>query len=89
MRTWLPPLAVVAALIAAWEIAAEWDWIADALDIQPFLVPAPSDVAESLWSDRELLAENAWVTIQEVVLGFAIAAVAGFAFALGAPSTRC
>ena len=39
-----------------------WDLIADALDIEPFLVPAPSDIAESLWNDRALLADNAWVT---------------------------
>jgi ABC-type nitrate/sulfonate/bicarbonate transport system permease component len=82
MRRWLPPLLVAAALIGLWELAARWDLIADALSIEPFLVPAPSDVAESLWSDRELLAENAWVTIQEVVLGFAIAVAAGVAFAI-------
>lgn len=82
MRRWLPPLAVAAALIGLWELAARWDLIADALSIEPFLVPAPSDVAESLWSDRELLADNAWVTIQEVVLGFAIAVGAGVAFAI-------
>jgi putative hydroxymethylpyrimidine transport system permease protein len=82
MRRWLPPLLVAAALIGLWELAARWDLIADALSIEPFLVPAPSDVAESLWSDRELLADNAWVTIQEVVLGFAIAVAAGVAFAI-------
>jgi putative hydroxymethylpyrimidine transport system permease protein len=82
MRRWLPPIAVVAALIGLWELAARWDLIADALSIEPFLVPAPTDVAESLWNDRELLAENAWVTLQEVVLGFAIAVVAGVAFAI-------
>jgi putative hydroxymethylpyrimidine transport system permease protein len=82
MRRWLPPLAVAATLIGLWELAARWDLIADALSIEPFLVPAPSDVAESLWSDRELLADNAWVTIQEVVLGFAIAVAAGVAFAV-------
>jgi ABC-type nitrate/sulfonate/bicarbonate transport system permease component len=82
MRRWLPPLAVLAALIGFWELAARWDLIADALSIEPFLVPAPSDVAESLWNDRELLAENAWVTVQEVVLGFAIALVVGVAFAI-------
>jgi putative hydroxymethylpyrimidine transport system permease protein len=82
MRRWLPPLVVAAALIGLWELAARWDLIADALSIEPFLVPAPSDVAESLWSDRELLADNAWVTIQEVVLGFAIAVGAGVAFAI-------
>ena len=82
MRRWLPPLAVLVALIGIWELAARWDLIADALSIEPFLVPAPSDVAESLWSDRELLAENAWVTVQEVLLGFALALVVGVAFAI-------
>jgi putative hydroxymethylpyrimidine transport system permease protein len=82
MRRWLPPLAVVAVLIGLWQLAARWELIADALSIEPFLVPAPSDVAESLWRDRELLAENAWVTVQEVLLGFAIAVVVGTAFAI-------
>jgi ABC-type nitrate/sulfonate/bicarbonate transport system permease component len=82
MSRWVAPLVVVVALVGLWELAARWDLIAEALAIEPFLVPAPSDVAEALWRDRELLAENAWVTLQEVVLGFAIAALAGFAFAL-------
>jgi putative hydroxymethylpyrimidine transport system permease protein len=82
MRRWLLPLAVIAGLLGLWELAAQWDWIADALNIKPFLIPAPSDVAESLWTDRELLAEDAWVTAQEVILGFAIALVLGFVFAI-------
>jgi ABC-type nitrate/sulfonate/bicarbonate transport system permease component len=82
MRKWLPPLAVIVVLLAAWELAARWDLIADALSIEPFLVPAPSDVAESLWTDRDLLAEDAWVTLREVVVGFALALVAGFGFAV-------
>jgi len=82
MRRVLPPLAIVLALLGAWEVAARWDLIADALSIEPFLVPAPSDVVEALWSDRDLLADNAWVTLQEVVLGFAISVVAGLAFAV-------
>jgi len=82
LRRVLLPLAVVLGLLGLWQLAASWDVIADALSIEPFLVPAPSDVADSLWTDRELLAENAWVTVQEVVLGFAIALVAGSAFAI-------
>jgi ABC-type nitrate/sulfonate/bicarbonate transport system permease component len=78
----LPPLLVVAVLLGAWELAAQWDVIADALAIEPFLVPAPSDVATSLWDDRELLAENAWVTLVEVTAGLAIALVLGYAFAV-------
>jgi NitT/TauT family transport system permease protein/putative hydroxymethylpyrimidine transport system permease protein len=82
MRRALLPLAVVLGLLALWQLAASWNVIADALSIEPFLVPAPSDIADSLWTDRELLAENAWVTVQEVLLGFAIALVAGSAFAV-------
>lgn len=82
MRRWLPAALVVVCLIGLWQIAAKWDLLADALDIEPFLVPAPSDVADSLWSDRELLADNALTTLEEIVLGFLIAAVAGFAFAV-------
>ena len=41
-------------LLGLWEIAAQWDWISNALNIQSFLVPAPSDIATSLWRDRSL-----------------------------------
>jgi putative hydroxymethylpyrimidine transport system permease protein len=82
MRRWLLPLAVIAVLLGLWELAARWDLIADALNIKPFLIPAPSDVGEALVNDRELLAEDAWVTAQEVLLGFALALALGFAFAI-------
>jgi putative hydroxymethylpyrimidine transport system permease protein len=79
---WLAPLAIVLALLGAWELAAQWDLLADALSVEPFLIPAPSDVAQSLWDDRELLAENGWVTLQEVLLGFGLAVIAGVGFAV-------
>ena len=81
-RRYLAPVAVILVLLGAWELAARWDWISNALNIEDFLVPAPSDIAKSLWEDRSLLGSNAWVTLKEVVFGFAIAAVAGIAFAL-------
>ncbi len=92
-----PAPLVVAGLLVAWELAARWDVLADALSIEPFLVPAPSEVAESLWEERSLLAEDAWVTLREVVLGFLLALVPGSAWRssstsprpLGARSTRC
>jgi ABC-type nitrate/sulfonate/bicarbonate transport system permease component len=82
MRRWLPSLVLFVALVALWELAARWDLIADALSIEPFLVPAPSDVGESLWTDRSLLAEDAWVTLREVIAGFALALATGFGFAV-------
>jgi ABC-type nitrate/sulfonate/bicarbonate transport system permease component len=82
MRRWAPPLVIVAALLGAWEAAAQWGALADLLDLQPFLVPAPSDIATALWDDRSLLADDGWVTLKEVVAGFALSVVAGFAFAV-------
>ena len=41
----LAPLGVVVVALAAWELAARWELIADALSIEPFLIPAPSDIA--------------------------------------------
>ena len=81
-RRLLAPLAVIAVLLGVWELAARWDWISGALSIEDFLVPAPSHIAESLWRDRSLLADDAWVTVREVVLGFLIALAAGLAFAI-------
>jgi ABC-type nitrate/sulfonate/bicarbonate transport system permease component len=82
MRQALAPALVVAGLLLVWELAARWDVLADLLSIEPFLVPAPTDVAESLWEDRSLLADDAWVTLREVVLGFLLALVAGVALAI-------
>jgi putative hydroxymethylpyrimidine transport system permease protein len=82
MRRALAPGLIVLALLGAWELAARWHLIADALSLEPFLIPAPSDVAQALWEDRDLLADNAWVTLQEVLLGFACAVAAGLGFAV-------
>jgi putative hydroxymethylpyrimidine transport system permease protein len=82
MRRWLAPLVVVAVLLGLWEAAARLDVVAHALHIEPFLVPTPSDVARSLWTDRTLLADNGWVTLQEVLGGFALSVAAGVAFAV-------
>ena len=73
-RRYLAPLAVILILLGAWEVAAQWDWIANALNIQDFLVPAPSDIATSLW--------DTWVTLREILLGFLCALAAGLAFAI-------
>ena len=82
MRRWLLPAAVVAVLIAAWQAAASWGWTADALNLEDFLVPSPSEIAQSLWVDRSLLADNGWVTLREVLAGFGCALAVGLLFAV-------
>lgn len=79
-RDLVAPMAVVAGLIGAWEIAARWDLLADLLQIRDFLIPAPSQIAEALWQDRSLLADNALVTLREIAGGFALAVIAGVGF---------
>jgi len=81
-RRYIAPLAVIVVLLGLWELAAQWDWISNALNIQDFLVPAPSDIARSLWEDRSLLADDTWVTLREVLLGFLCALAAGLTFAI-------
>jgi NitT/TauT family transport system permease protein/putative hydroxymethylpyrimidine transport system permease protein len=82
MSRWLAPLAIVGALLGAWELAARLDVLADALRIEPFLVPAPTEIASSLWTDRGLLADNGWVTLKEVLGGFALSVLVGTSFAV-------
>ena len=82
MKRWLLPALLLIGLIAAWQIAADTGAIANLLNLEDFLVPSPSEIASSLWENRSLLAENAWVTLREVVLGFACGLVAGVAFAI-------
>ena len=82
MRRWLLPAMLLAALIAAWQVATASGAIAGALNLEDFLVPSPAEIASSLWENRSLLAENAWVTLREVLLGFALAIVAGLGFAV-------
>ncbi len=82
MKRALAPAALILALIGFWQLASEWGWLANALSIEDYLVPSPSQIAESLWEDRSLLADNGWVTLKEVVLGLGLAIAVGLAFAV-------
>jgi ABC-type nitrate/sulfonate/bicarbonate transport system permease component len=80
-RLW-PAAVAVAALLAAWQLAASSGALSDVLGLESFLVPSPAEIGESLWEDRGLLADNAWVTLSEVLLGFAAAVALGVATAV-------
>jgi len=82
VNRWVLPALALLALLGAWQIAATSGAIASALGLEDFLVPAPSEIAKVLWEDRSLLADNAWVTLKEIVLGFGCALAAGLAFAV-------
>jgi len=86
MRRVLLPALVVLALLGAWELLARTGWLAGLLDINEaasdLLVPAPTQVAEALWNDRDLLVDNGWVTLKELLAGVALSLALGAAFAV-------
>jgi ABC-type nitrate/sulfonate/bicarbonate transport system permease component len=81
-RRILLPALLLAALIGAWQIAAANGAIAEALSLEPFLVPSPAEVGSALWENRGLLWENAWVTLREILLGLGFGVLAGVLLAL-------
>jgi NitT/TauT family transport system permease protein/putative hydroxymethylpyrimidine transport system permease protein len=76
------PALLLAALIGAWQVAASTGAIAEALSLESYLVPSPAEIASALWENRGLLAENAWVTLREIVFGILAAIVVGIGFAV-------
>lgn len=63
-------------LLAAWEAYAQWGGVDD------LILPAPTEITRSLYDDRALLLDNLWPTAIEIVLGLAIALLAGLAIAI-------
>jgi ABC-type nitrate/sulfonate/bicarbonate transport system permease component len=63
----MPALLLIAALVGAWEAYARLG------GIDAFILPAPTQIAQALYDDRSLLADNLLVTAQEVVLGLLLA----------------
>ncbi|MET0557065.1 MAG: ABC transporter permease [Solirubrobacterales bacterium] len=81
-RRWVLPALLLAALVGAWQVAASTGFLAEVLGLEEFLVPSPAEIASSLWESRSLLAENAWVTLREILLGLGCALAAGVGFAV-------
>lgn len=83
MKRYLPAAALLLLAVLAWAWVASWESVDD------LLLASPSETWEALRDDRELLWENAWVTLIEVLLGLAIAIAAalllGVAMHLFAP----
>jgi NitT/TauT family transport system permease protein/putative hydroxymethylpyrimidine transport system permease protein len=72
----LPPVALVCALLGAWEVYA------DAGTTSSFVLPSPHAVAQAMWDNAGLLAANLAPTATEVALGILLALVLGFALAV-------
>lgn len=63
------PLVVIAAVLVVWELAVRL------FGVPAYLLPPPSTIARRMVTDYELLAVNTWVTLGEVLAGYALAIV--------------
>jgi putative hydroxymethylpyrimidine transport system permease protein len=82
MRRWL----LVALLLAA--VVGAWQWVASLGSVDDLTLASPTEVWQAFGDDRDLLLDNTWVTLSEVLLGLAISIVAGVAFALAMHLSR-
>ncbi|WP_272010497.1 ABC transporter permease [Roseovarius sp. ZX-A-9] len=62
---------------------ALWQAVVTLGGMPPFILPGPLRVAETLWTSRQIIAENAWVTMVEVLAGLVLGGVLGGATAIG------
>ena len=80
IRRWfaqiVAPILVLAAGVAVWQ------WRVEAEDTPSWFLPSPHLIGRTLIDDRGMLADHAWVTLREVLIGFAIALVAGILIAV-------
>jgi NitT/TauT family transport system permease protein len=66
-RDWLPAVAIFALGIALWE------GLVRGLDVQRFLLPAPSDILRTFWDERDTLVSAGLFTFKEVVVALVLA----------------
>lgn len=65
-----------------------WALLKAMTDIPDTSLPTPAQVFDALVDQRDLLRENAWVTIQEILVGFAAAIVLGIGLAVAIHSSK-
>ena len=79
--SWLPPLLPLVLSLGAAEIAVRMAWVPS------YLIPAPSEVLQSLLEDRSELALAGWATLSSAVAGLLLSFVAGTMFAIALSSS--
>ncbi len=71
LMEWVPAAVIVMVMFVVWEVFVKlWD-------IPAWLLPAPSSVAFTLYDSAGLLLAHSWVTLEEILLGFILALIAG------------
>lgn len=72
----LPPLLFAIAVLAIWQVGVR------VANVEETTLPAPTEVFSAMWDIRQLLLDNSWVTIKEILIGYAGAIVLGVGLAV-------
>ena len=75
VKRWLPSGLIIIGVIGLWE------WVVATNEIPAWKLPAPSGIGMELWASRGLLLGHTWVTLEEVLIGFAVALFSGVTLA--------
>ena len=76
VQDWAPAVVIFVAGIVLWE------GLVRGLDIQNFLLPPPSDIVQTLWTERETLWGAGWFTFEEAFGGWVLGCSAAILTAL-------
>jgi putative hydroxymethylpyrimidine transport system permease protein len=74
---WIAPVVLFAAALLAWQGIASTGWFDD------LTLASPTEVANSLWTDRSILFDSLWTTLAEVAIGLGLAVALGALTAIG------
>jgi NitT/TauT family transport system permease protein len=76
LRDWIPAALVIVLGIGLWQ------GLTTAFDVQTFLLPKPSDIAQAFWENKSMLWHNGLYTLKEAAGGFALGSSLGVLVAL-------
>jgi ABC-type nitrate/sulfonate/bicarbonate transport system permease component len=79
---------IVAPAAFAVVVLALWQFYAVVSDVPESSLPAPTEIARAGWEHRDLLIDNTWVTVEEILIGFALAIALGVVLAILIRSSR-
>ena len=71
-----------APVAAALLVLVIWQLYASISGVRESTLPRPTQVLSALYDDRRLLVAAAWVTIGEILVGYAVAILVGFGLAV-------
>jgi len=72
----LPPLLFALLVLALWQLGVR------AADVEESTLPAPTEVFGAMWEMRDLLVEDGWITVKEIVVGYLLLIALGVGIAI-------